>query len=76
MPQSLGEMGNHNLWMTKMGYSTIRTIGPIFVILSLTRNSMSIIQVRGQIQHWLDKDDRKLVCIEFYSLTYLVIREE
>ena len=58
------------------GVSTIRTIGLIFGILSLTRNSMSIIPIRGQIQHWLDKDDRKLVCIEFYSLTYLVIREE
>ena len=29
---------------------------------------MSTIQVKGSLETWLDKDDRKLVCVEFYSL--------
>ena len=31
---------------------------------------MNVLEVRGTVGAWLDKDDRKLICIEFFSRTY------
>lgn len=31
---------------------------------------MNVLEIRGTVDAWLDKDDRKLICIEFYSRAY------
>lgn len=33
---------------------------------------MNVLEVKSQLAPWLDPDDKKILCVEFYSLTYFL----
>ena len=36
---------------------------------------MSVLEFRGNLPLWLNKEDRVMTCIEFYSLQYWLAKE-